>query len=72
MNAPEQPRSNAASAIKLEPDKPTGEQPMELFITDEHTEYYLALKAGGDSDRGLGGLRFQVQQSVDGFELVAR
>ena len=53
MNAPEQPRSNAASAIKLEPDKPTGEQPMELFITDEHTEYYLALKAGGDSDRGL-------------------
>ncbi|WP_130909288.1 hypothetical protein [Pseudomonas mucidolens] len=53
MNTPEQPRSNAASAIKLEADKPTGEQPMELFITDEHTEYYLALKAGGDSDRGL-------------------
>ncbi|WP_350616319.1 hypothetical protein [Pseudomonas sp. HY7a-MNA-CIBAN-0227] len=53
MNTPEQPLSNAASAIKLEPDKPTGEQPMELFITDEHTEYYLALKAGGDSDRGL-------------------
>jgi len=53
MNTPEQPRSNAASAIKLEADKPTGEQPMELFIADEHTEYYLALKAGGDSDRGL-------------------
>jgi len=53
MNTPEQPRSNAASTIKLESDKPTGEQPMELFITDEHTEYYLALKAGGDSDRGL-------------------
>ena len=53
MNTPEQPLSNAASAIKLEPDKPTGEQPMELFITDEHTEYYLGLKAGGDSDRGL-------------------
>lgn len=53
MNMPEQPRSNAASAIKLESDKPTGEQPMELFITDEHTESYLALKAGGDSDRGL-------------------
>ncbi|SDU91580.1 hypothetical protein [Pseudomonas mucidolens] len=47
MNTPEQLRSNAASAIKLEADKPTGEQPMELFITDEHTEYYLALKAGG-------------------------
>lgn len=53
MNTPEQPRSNAASAIKLEEDKPTGEQPMELFITDEHTEYYLALKAGGDTNRGL-------------------
>ena len=53
MNMPEQPRSNAASAIKLEADKSTGEQPMELFITEEHTEYYLALKAGGDSDRGL-------------------
>ena len=63
MNTPEQPLSNAASAIKLEPDKPTGEQPMELFITDEHTEYYLGLKAGGDSDRGLltGGLvRFEL------------
>ncbi|SFQ24574.1 hypothetical protein SAMN05216229_11499 [Geopseudomonas sagittaria] len=32
---------------------PTGEKPMELFITDEHTEHYLALQAGGDSDRGL-------------------
>lgn len=53
MNTPEQPRGSTASAIKLEADKPTGEQPMELFITDEHTEYYLALKAGGDSDRGL-------------------
>src|SRR5476651_1539806 len=53
MNTPEQLHSNAASAIKLEPDKPTGEQPMELFITDEHTEYYLALKAGGDTNRGM-------------------
>ena len=53
MNTPEQPRRSTASAIKLEADKHTGEQPMELFITDEHTEYYLALKAGGDSDRGL-------------------
>ena len=53
MNTPEQPRNNPASAILLAADKPTGEQPMELFITDEHTEYYLSLKAGGDSDRGL-------------------
>ena len=47
MNTPEQPRGSTASAIKLEADKPTGGPPMELFVTDEHTEYYLALKAGG-------------------------
>ena len=52
MNTPEQPRNNPASAILLAADKPTGEQPMELFITDEHTEYYLALKTWGESDRG--------------------
>ena len=53
MNTPEQPRRSTASAIKLEADKPTGEQPMELFIVDEHTEHYLALQAGGESYRGL-------------------
>ena len=26
---------------------------MELFITDEHTEHYLALQSSGDSDRGM-------------------
>lgn len=38
--------------IILEANKPTGEQPMELFIVDEHTEHYLTLQAGGDFDRG--------------------
>jgi hypothetical protein len=42
-----------APSTLLHADQPTGEKPMELFITDEHTEHYLALKAGGDSDRGL-------------------
>ncbi|MGE9837912.1 hypothetical protein, partial [Pseudomonas sp. UM16] len=37
----------------LEANKSTGEQPMELFIVDEHTEHYLTLLAGGDFDRGL-------------------
>ena len=53
MNTPEQPRRSTASAIKLEADKHTGEQPMELFIVDKHTEHYLALQAGGESYRGL-------------------
>ena len=42
----------APSAVLAE-DQPTGEQPMELFITDEHTEHYLSLHSGGDSDRGM-------------------
>ncbi|MDD1979802.1 hypothetical protein [Pseudomonas tussilaginis] len=53
MNAPEQPRNNSTSTVILEANKSTGEQPMELFIVDEHTEHYLTLLAGGDSDRGL-------------------
>ncbi len=53
MNRPEQPQSSASSTITLEANRPAGEQPMELFITDEHTEHYLALQSGGDSDRGL-------------------
>jgi hypothetical protein len=61
MNTPEQSHFSAAPTAILEANKPTGEQPMELFITDEHTEHYLTLQAGGDSDRGrftgvLGGL----------------
>ncbi|WP_439886667.1 hypothetical protein ACSX1C_14200 [Pseudomonas sp. MBLB4123] len=42
----------APSAV-LTADQPTGEKPMELFIIDEHTEYYLTLQVGGDSDRGM-------------------
>ncbi|WP_449106613.1 hypothetical protein [Pseudomonas mohnii] len=53
MSKLEQPRSSASSTVILEASKPTGEQPMELFITDEHTEHYLALQSGGDSGRGL-------------------
>ena len=53
MNKLEQPGSTNPSTVFLEAGKPTGEQPMELFITDEHTEHYLALQSGGDSGRGL-------------------
>lgn len=53
MNKPEQTRNSTSSAVILDDSTPTGEQPMELFITDEHTEHYLALQSGGDSDRGL-------------------
>jgi hypothetical protein len=42
-----------APSVMLSADQPTGETPMELFITDEHTEHYLSLQVGGDSDRGL-------------------
>lgn len=61
MNTPEHPRYSATPTVMLEADKPTGEQPMELFITDEHTEYYLSL-LGDESIRGqltgLGGWVF--------------
>ncbi|MFZ0154073.1 hypothetical protein [Pseudomonas sp.] len=53
MNAPEQSRNSSTSTVILEAHKSTGEQPMELFIVDEHTEHYLALQSGGDHDRGL-------------------
>lgn len=52
MNTPEQPGYSATPSALLKADEHTGEQPMELFITDEHTEHYLALQVGGDSDRG--------------------
>ena len=43
---------NSPSAL-LCADQPTGEKPWEMFVTDEHTEYHLALKAGGETDRGM-------------------
>ncbi|MET3053628.1 hypothetical protein ABXV19_17745 [Pseudomonas alkylphenolica] len=53
MSTPEQSQYSPSLTVILESDKSTGEQPMELFIVDEHTEHYLALLAGGDFDRGL-------------------
>ncbi|KHL68814.1 hypothetical protein SF06_23950 [Pseudomonas flexibilis] len=46
-------RFGQASSVLLRADQPTGEKPWEMFVTDEHTEHYLALKAGGDTDRGM-------------------
>ncbi|WP_442114087.1 hypothetical protein [Pseudomonas sp. NUPR-001] len=61
MNTSEQPQHNDSSTVILEAHKSTGEQPMELFIVDEHTEHYLTIQTGGDFDRGrltgvLGGI----------------
>lgn len=52
MNTHHQPCSSATPMAILKAEKSTGEQPMELFITDEHTEHYLSLKTGSDTDRG--------------------
>jgi hypothetical protein len=43
---------DAPTAV-LSDDESTGEHPLELFITDEHTEHYLSLKIGSDRNRGL-------------------
>ncbi|MEB0046413.1 MULTISPECIES: DUF6708 domain-containing protein [unclassified Pseudomonas] len=53
ISTQETPRYSATPTVILAADKSTGEQLMELFITEEHTEHYLALQAGGDSDRGI-------------------
>lgn len=37
----------------LKANKPTEQQPWEMFVTEEHTEQYLALKAGGETYRGM-------------------
>lgn len=64
-------------SVLLTADQPTGEKPWEMFITDEHTENYLTLKAGGDTDRGLvtgvlGGLGVMAIISVAFIALVAQ
>lgn len=46
-------RFGHAPNVVLRADQPTGEKPWEMFVTDEHTEHYLALKVGGDTDRGM-------------------
>ncbi|WP_339527589.1 DUF6708 domain-containing protein [Pseudomonas sp. EL_65y_Pfl2_R96] len=40
------------SNITLQPNESTGQLPLELFITDEHTTNYLTLQVAGDADRG--------------------
>ncbi|WP_223554457.1 hypothetical protein [Pseudomonas sp. BF-R-01] len=42
----------APPTVILRAEKPTGKAPIELFITDEHTENYLTLKMSGDAERG--------------------
>ena len=46
-------RFGQAPSVLLRADQSTGEKPWEMFVTDEHTEHYLALKTGGDTDRGM-------------------
>jgi hypothetical protein len=46
-------RFGQSPSVLLRADEPTGEKPWEMFVTDEHTEHYLAIKTGGDSDRGM-------------------
>lgn len=46
-------RFGQAPSLLLRANEPTDEKPWEMFVTDEHTEYYLALKPGGDTDRGM-------------------
>jgi hypothetical protein len=41
------------SSVMLRADQATGEKPWEMFITDEHTEHYLSLRTGGDTNRGM-------------------
>ncbi|WJN59033.1 hypothetical protein [Pseudomonas sp. SO81] len=40
-------------SVTLSSDKPTGQAPMELFVTDEHTRHYLTLQTNADKDRGM-------------------
>lgn len=46
-------RFGQSPSVLLRADEPTGEKPWEMLVTDEHTEHYLAIKTGGDSDRGM-------------------
>jgi len=53
MSTPEQSQYSPSPTVILEADKSTGEKPIELFIVDEHTEHYLTIQAGDESNRGL-------------------
>jgi len=39
--------------VILKANEPTGHQPWEMFVTDEHTEQYLALKTGAETQKGI-------------------
>jgi len=46
------PHHKTVPPTRLKSDESTGEKPMELFTTDEHTEHYLSLRLGSDTNRG--------------------
>ena len=46
-------RHGNTPGVILKAHEPTGQRPWEMFVTEEHTEHYLALKTGGESYRGL-------------------
>ncbi|MFJ3262196.1 hypothetical protein ACIPK7_18260 [Pseudomonas sp. NPDC086581] len=46
-------RHGNAPGVILKANEPTGQQPWEMFVTEEHTEQYLALKAGGETYLGM-------------------
>lgn len=46
-------RHGNTPGVILKVNDPTGQQLWEMFVTEEHTEYYLALKAGGRTTEGF-------------------
>ncbi|MFK8403057.1 hypothetical protein M2D07_031465 [Pseudomonas sp. BGr12] len=46
-------RHGNTPGVILKANEPTGQQPWEMFVTEEHTEYYLALKRRGENYRGM-------------------
>ena len=72
MNESKQARGSESTVI-LEADKPTGEQPIALTITDEHSEDYLTLQDAGEQDRGhLAGFLGWLAIAMICFELLLR
>ncbi|MDN6860097.1 hypothetical protein QO207_26200 [Pseudomonas sp. CAN2814] len=46
-------RHGNTPGVILRAKEQTGQQPWEMFVTEEHTEHYLALKTGGEGYRGI-------------------
>lgn len=46
-------RHGNTPGVILKANEPTGKQPWEMFVTEEHTEQYLALKTGRETYRGM-------------------